>query len=82
MALKKLGSSYLVGANTVASRSDDPSEYRGNKDFLVWNTSAGTRVSLGSIRLSNNETFDIIVDVEIYSCTKSPERPWYPGCQP
>ena len=81
MALKKLGSSYLVGANTVASRSDDPSEYRGNKDFLVWNTSAGTRVSLGSIRLSNNETFDIIVCRNLL-LHESPERPWYPGCQP
>ena len=37
MALKKLGSSYMVGADSTAQASfNDDIYYRGWKDFLVW----------------------------------------------
>ena len=36
MALKKLGSTYLVGADDRAELHDDVANYRGNKDFLIW----------------------------------------------
>ena len=67
MALKKLGSSYMVGNSKTASSVGDDTYYRGYKDFLLW-ADGPTSFVLNVIGKSS-DTIARDLTATLYSCT-------------
>lgn len=80
MALKQLGSTYAVGADSTAVAVDDSIQYRGNKDFLIWQDADSTEdVNLVEITYMNSvEQPGRSIRVEIFECTNLLDDPGDP----